>query len=441
MGFKNKQTNEINQKNLYDRVRKLLLTDEWSDCGFSVSGKDFKAHKLILGISSPVFEAMFYGPLSTDSIVVITDIEPEIFQLILNYIYTDKVEISSIEEAFELLYASRKYLLDHLGNMCIAYIQANISADNVIEILNYPEYLHDKQLKSFALNLFCEHASYLFEENKDIISSSCMRAILESDHINISEVELIKHVLEWTRHYCEQNGVLDTFTNRREVLLTNGLFNLLRFNTLSLDEFLDIEKDVKNFLLPQEIENIRMVLEGKQGLDKLVMKPRNPLKLQWLLCNRNHLRSVAPLNIDSVNSIIHTRIRANKSVFITSLCIPTRMAPILSFYNNVPKNYSEQISVSIVSESDNSTVKFTNFMNTVEYNFYVDIELNEPCFIKKNKWYRISFKWPQNRFHTYSYVVELRDKVVHNDSRIVFEFDDLGIGTGGSFLEGFKYCL
>lgn len=76
-----------------------------------MAGKDFKAHKLILGISSPVFEAMFYGPLSSNEEIAITDIEPDVFQLLLNYIYTDKVEIPSIEQAFELLYAS--------GNICL----------------------------------------------------------------------------------------------------------------------------------------------------------------------------------------------------------------------------------------------------------------------------------------------------------------------------------
>lgn len=429
------------QSNLYERVKRLLISDEWSDCCFSVSGKDFKAHKLILGISSPVFEAMFYGPLSTDKKVVITDIEPEVFQLILNYIYTDKVDIHSIEEAFELLYASRKYILEHLSNTCIAYIQENISSDNVIEVLNYPEYLHDKQLKSFALKLFCEHASYLIEENKDIISSSCMRAILESDHINIGEAELIKHVLDWTKHYCKQSEINESFDNRRDVLMKNGLFELLRFNLLSPVEFMAVKEYASDILLPREIENIRMIVEGKPALNKFVFKPRHPLKSQWHLCSRNRLKSVAPLNIGPLNSTVHSRIKANKSVFITSLCVPTRMAPALVFHNNVPKNYYEQISVSIISESDNRILKFTNFMNTAQYNFYIDIELSEPCLIKKNKWYNISFMWPQNRFPTFSYVMELRDQVVHNGNKISFEFDDLCTVTGGNFLIGFKYCL
>lgn len=166
MGYtKNKKSNN-NQASLYDRVKKLLVSYEWSDCSFIVTGKVFKAHKLILGITSPVFEAMFYGPLSSDEMIEITDINSSTFQLLINYIYTDNVEITSIDQAFLLLYASRKYLLEQLCDICIAYIKANISVDNVIEVLNYPDFMHDNQLISFSLKLFCEHANYLLQEKK-----------------------------------------------------------------------------------------------------------------------------------------------------------------------------------------------------------------------------------------------------------------------------------
>lgn len=446
MGY-NKMKNELNQTNLYDRVKKLLVSYEWSDCCFSVSGKDFKAHKLILGISSPVFEAMFYGPLSTNNEVVITDIEPEIFQLLLNYIYTDKVEISSIEDALELLYASRKYILDHLTNMCIAYIQINISVDNVIHVLNYPDY--DKQLTSCALQLFCEHASYLFKENIDNISSSCMEIILKSDQMNMSEVELIKHVFEWTKHYCQQNDLPETVENRHEVLFRNGLFDLLKFDILSYDELADIENNAHNILLPSDLKFIKKAklfqdkTNGKSDLNNFKCVPRKALKLQWYLCYRSPLRPVAPLIIDLTNNIIKSRIKSNKSIFINSLCIPARMPHTVIFPNNIVlKTYSEQLTVSIVSASDNKTVQSINFMNTVKYDTTVEIELSEPCFIKKNMWYNIQFMWPENQFQPHSYVVEVRDRISYGYRTLTIEFDDISNGTAvGSFLEGLKFSF
>ncbi|RVE45147.1 hypothetical protein evm_010170 [Chilo suppressalis] len=441
--------NEKMQTNLYERVKKLLVSYEWSDCCFTICGQTFKAHKLILGISSPVFEAMFYGPLSSNRDIEITDIEPEIFQLLINYIYTDQVEISSIEQAFELLYASKKYILEHLTNVCITYIQTNISVDNVIEILNYPDYLQDQHLVSFAIKLFCEHANYLLDEYLECISFSCMKNILESDDINIKEVDLIKKFFLWTKYYFKQNNLPDTYENRQAVLFKKGLFKLLRFDTLSLDEFEVIKIAATNLLHPQELEYIKSkisnIVKDSENKDKVFSKnmlvlPRRPLKLHWYFCHRNPLKSVAPLIIDSNNFTLHCRLKTNKSIFINSLCIPTRMAPVLNFHTIIPKNYSEQLSVSILSESDNNKIKYINFMNTVEYDSIVDIELNEPCFIKKNEWYKISFIWPRNRFDPYSYVVELRDRM-YNGYRTRIEFDDSTVATDGSFLEGLKFCL
>ncbi|CAB3230974.1 unnamed protein product [Arctia plantaginis] len=446
MGYLNTNQSTYSQTSLYDRVKKLLISYEWSDCSFIVAGKNFKAHKLILGISSPVFEAMFYGPLSSNEDIVITDIQPDIFQLILNYIYTDTVELSTIDQAFELLYASRKYILEHLTEMCIAHIQSNISVDNVIEVLNYPEYMQDKQLISFALKLFCEHAHYLLQDKKNLITYSCLKAILESDQMNISERDLIKHVFEWSSYCCELNNISVTFENRRDVLNKNGLFKLLRFLTLNVNDLEEIVTDKYNLLLPHEIENIRKSITksnkevvGPIGVSDM---PRNILQLQWHLCYRCPIRSVAPIIIDANNYIIQSRIRVNKSVFINSLCVPTRMAPADHFCDKMSKVYNEQLSVSIMCECDNSIIKLTNFANMVHYDSMVDIPLTEPCFVKKNDWYKICFVWPRNRSGTYSYVVEFRHDH-YSGHKVSFEFDDLpfNAGTSGSFLGGLKFCL
>lgn len=450
MGYLKNEKCNFNQTSLYDRVKKLLVSYEWSDCNFSVSNAKFKAHKLILGISSPVFEAMFYGPLSNTNDIVITDIQPDTFQLVLNYIYTDNVDITCIEQAFELLYASRKYMLEHLTEISITYIQLNISIDNVIEILSYPEYMQDEQLIKYSLKLLCEHANYLLQEKKNSITYPCMKAILESDHMNIGEKHLIKHVFEWSTYCCNQSNISPTTDNRRDVLKSKGLFKLLRFLSLSLDDLEEISLDTSNLLLTHEYENIKNIIKElpRNGCTEIAEVvgastiPRNPLKLQWYLCYRSPLRSMAPIVIDSNNYVIQSRIKSNKSVFINSLCVPTRMAPAVYFRNNTDKAYSEQLSVSISSELDNSLIKLTNFMNTVEYDSVVDIELTEPCFIKKDQWYKICFVWPQNRFPTYSYIVEYRDKK-YTGHKVTFEFDDLSFSAGnsGSFLGGLKFCL
>ncbi|XP_023945342.1 kelch repeat and BTB domain-containing protein 12 [Bicyclus anynana] len=441
MGYK---VIELGRNNLYDRVNKLLVSCEWSDCSFSVCGKKLKAHKLILGVSSPVFEAMFYGPLSTNDDIIITDIEPSIFQLLLNYIYTDKLDIDSIEEAYDVLYASRKYMLENLTDICISYIQSNMDIDNVITVLNYPEYIQDNQLVLSALKLFCQHADYLLKENKKYISLTCMQKILNCNEMNISEKDLIQEVFEWTKHYCDQNNVESDFQNRRDVLIKCGLLKKLRLFTLSMADIEEIKGCQYNLLIHDEIDDLKQVVRGSGIMTNKVIStfdtkiiPRNALKLHWCLCHRAPIRSESPIVVDPVyNSTVHTRVRANKSTFINSLNVQSRMAPVCNQFNtNV---YFEQFTISVTCELSKKIISTFNFKRNIEYDSNIEVKFIKPLLFKKNLWYNISIKWPQlNRYSLYA--VESRDSG-YNNGKIKFEFEDL-TKNGGSFLRAVKFCI
>ena len=45
-------------------------------------------HRLLLALSSPVFEAQFYGSFCTGDIIPVTDTDSNTFRLLLEYIYT-----------------------------------------------------------------------------------------------------------------------------------------------------------------------------------------------------------------------------------------------------------------------------------------------------------------------------------------------------------------
>lgn len=450
MGLELADSDISTRKNLYDRVSHLLESYEWSDCTFSVSGKCFKAHKLLLGISSPVFKAMFYGPLSTDKDVVVCDIEPNIFQEVINYIYTDKIDLQSVEQAFELLYASKKYMLEYLAERCKIYIENNISVDNVMVVLNYADYVQEKQLFDQGLALLCAHSEFLVRSSLDSFSLSTLKALLECGQVNIVEKNLIKAVFKWTHHYCIKNDIKPIKENKRQLLIDNGLLQKLRFLALEPYQLDDILAQ-DNLLLPDEVKFIKdntdnKTQDSKSEMENMISQvkvPRQTLKFRWYFCHRSALRSASPLKIDEFHNRVHIRMKCDKTVFINSLGVRTKMAPQINYRDDVTcGEYMENFLVTIVKEDDNNLVKSFPYCKEVEHDSTIFVEFDVPCIIQKDEWYRISFHWLcDSDFNVQRYVVCHRNRICNH--KATFVFDDMAVHTdiNGSFLEALKYTF
>lgn len=117
----------INERGAY-----LLQNQNFFDIRFLIgetsNQRIVMGHKLILAMASPVFERMFYGHLATKSdIISITDISPDAFYNLMEYIYADKIDLTSFEQASELCYVAKKYMLPHFFDQCKHYILAHLN--------------------------------------------------------------------------------------------------------------------------------------------------------------------------------------------------------------------------------------------------------------------------------------------------------------------------
>ena len=100
---------------LYSQPGKLLYTD----ITFILSdGREVEAHKLILALSSPVFEAEFYGGQwmeeSCKSLVIEDDMG--VFPEFISLIYKKSFDLSDVSDfqLWDLLYLANKYLINKL---------------------------------------------------------------------------------------------------------------------------------------------------------------------------------------------------------------------------------------------------------------------------------------------------------------------------------------
>ena len=85
---------KVPDSQLADNMNDLLENGLFSDMALKIGDKKIPVHKAILASRSPVFAAMFQHDLkeTKQGYVAITDLELDILEEMLKFIYTGKVE-------------------------------------------------------------------------------------------------------------------------------------------------------------------------------------------------------------------------------------------------------------------------------------------------------------------------------------------------------------
>ena len=139
--------------NLNMQMTKMLTNQTLTDVTLQVEGKEFKAHKVVLAASSPVFAAMFKEGTKEhqDNYVNIEDIDSDVFDVFLRFLYSGQVE-NLDEMYFDLLAAADKYDVQPLREICIQHMTKNISVDNVVDMLALADRYDVEPIKIYAQN-------------------------------------------------------------------------------------------------------------------------------------------------------------------------------------------------------------------------------------------------------------------------------------------------
>ena len=230
---------------LVSRTSNLLQNKSFTDVTFIVGppshSKKYVGHRVLLAMTSPVFEALFYGDTADKSKVIrIPDLAPVGFENLLRYAYTDSLNLVSVEDAMLTAYAAKKYLLPHLLRECLNFIDKNVSPSSVCSVLEFAASLNSSHLEYQAIQVL-DRQTYQVLSHKSLNTSqaSTMATICSRRYLNIySEASLISAALSWGA--CEvrrRGGDPGDFVSIRNVLQDSGVLRNLRFLALTPEEF------------------------------------------------------------------------------------------------------------------------------------------------------------------------------------------------------------
>ncbi|GBN53736.1 Speckle-type POZ protein [Araneus ventricosus] len=135
-----------------DDIKTFYMNQCLTDVVVRTEIKSFPAHKIVLCARSPVFKAMMINDMKEKktNCLRVDDLEDDIVQHLLFFLYSDNIENLQWESATQLYYAADKYEIGKLKEVCSSFMVENLTPTNVVELLLLADTHSDKNLKKFS---------------------------------------------------------------------------------------------------------------------------------------------------------------------------------------------------------------------------------------------------------------------------------------------------
>jgi len=281
----------------FDITFKILTQGEHGRDGQSDAGAAsltvplISAHKLILGLTSPVFRSQLYGGWKEggEQIIEVVDVTYAAFRTMVNYMYgmplRYSVEFLTVEKAkelFEVVYAAEKYLIPQLSGEIVALINKAAITTNTVqveELVRLAEQFSHLDNASRALFVKCEeereNAKKVGETTK--ISVLTVQSLLENgdvlaavaDELNmpiglpipvIGEIEILEVGIS---NDDEDLEPLQVYNNESDD--TEPLANIM----LVGNNVVAVEENVSEDDNSMEIVNMGQLVQNEEYLDQM----------------------------------------------------------------------------------------------------------------------------------------------------------------------------
>merc|ERR1711959_124875 len=138
-------------------LRNHLNDPAFSDVTFSVEGRTFHAHKIVLTLQSERFRAMFSSGMkeSFDKQIDIPGMRYSIFATMMSFLYTGELELAhsdanDLQWMLELLRVADEFMLDYIKGVCERKLQDLVNAQNVRGLLEEADRCQAPNLVSYC---------------------------------------------------------------------------------------------------------------------------------------------------------------------------------------------------------------------------------------------------------------------------------------------------
>ena len=377
------RTKFIHNNDLFSDVKFVVRTSD--DESETESKQEIPAHKFVLSIGSPVFEAMFYGELAeTRDSIELPDCEYESLLELFPYMYSDEVNLCG-SNVMGVLYLAKKYMVPSLAEKCTKYLQDNLDPSNVFSILPCAQRYEEKNLVDQCWKVIDKQTEAAVKSDGfATIERSLLEEMIARNTLNIEEIELFKVVDLWATKECQRQG-LTTGGKIKRIIIGEKIINEIRFPIMEQDDFTSVVLKSK-ILTAEEFRNIEEhVSSGSTARSPTRFSEfkRSGCGGKMLRCGRfalvNSFRHVFP--IDAINFSV------DRDIVLHGLC----------FFGSDNRTYSLDLEIQdtttervLVSKRDRFSSEPLESGLGSYYGFEVFLDI--PVSLKKNTIYCIKAK-------------------------------------------------
>ncbi|ODN01256.1 BTB/POZ domain-containing protein 2 [Orchesella cincta] len=244
------------------KLLEVLKNGFLSDVTFLVGQQEtpIEAHKLILAFISPVFEAMFYGPVDeasreTYATIGIPDIEPDAFTLMLEYIYAREIPLRiALQTAIQSVYAARKYALPDMEKMVLRHLLESVTVDTAAILLSTAKLFDLVRLENKCWDCIeLDSERFLASEEFHNLDGDLVKTVISRENLGIPEQSIYKSVVRWGERECQRKELTVEPGNVRTMI--EKILPQIRFPLMEPSEFANGPAR-SGILTAEEISNV-----------------------------------------------------------------------------------------------------------------------------------------------------------------------------------------
>lgn len=159
---------------------KMLDQGSDLDVEFQCAGQSTRAHGAVVSARSEVIASMLASDMVEGStrVVKITNMEPDVFQHFLGYIYTGMLSELTVDLALNLYESGDQYAVSGLVRRCSEYLLEHLSVQNACDVLVLADAHGNAELKEAVIDFMVVNKIPLESDRwKDFCSNHSVLAI------------------------------------------------------------------------------------------------------------------------------------------------------------------------------------------------------------------------------------------------------------------------